>query len=184
MPLITRNSFSSSFSLVDYLQLKETFEEDVKSKQSEHSSICYQQKSRTMKSNARAASGSVFLILVLHFISHTPAKLPKMHCICSKLLSYKMANSVLPQVSYVRFFVMAFQLASRVSPMFQMSTLMSYWVGLYGSKMHGKILEGVKILISCVHKVIGQQKLSSPPLLLEGPARLHDVGNEASDDEA
>jgi len=50
--------------------------------------------------------------------------------------------------------------------------------------MHGKILEGVKILISCVHKVIAQQKLYSPPLLLEGPARLHDVGDEASDDEA
>ena len=62
--------------------------------------------------------------------------------------------------------------------------LMSYWAGLYGVEMHGKIMEGMKILISCVHKMMAQQKHPSPTLLLEGPARLHEIGDEAFDDEA
>ena len=48
--------------------------------------------------------------------------------------------------------------------------LMSFWEGLYGADMQGKILEGVKILVSCVHKVMAQQKRSPTRLLLEGAA--------------
>jgi len=48
--------------------------------------------------------------------------------------------------------------------------LMTYWAGLYGSDMQGKILDGVKILISCVHKVMAQQR--SFPLVLCWMAHL------------
>ena len=49
--------------------------------------------------------------------------------------------------------------------------LMSFWAGLYGTDMQGKILEGVKILISCVHKVMAQQMRPPSRLLLDGPTR-------------
>ena len=62
--------------------------------------------------------------------------------------------------------------------------LMSFWTGLYGTDMQGKILEGVKILISCVHKVMAQQKRPPSCLLLDGPARAQDTTDEASEDEA
>ena len=62
--------------------------------------------------------------------------------------------------------------------------LLKYWAGLYGSDMQGKILEGVKILISCVHKVMAQQRRPSPRLLLDGPSRLHDTSDDASEDDA
>ena len=61
--------------------------------------------------------------------------------------------------------------------------LMTYWAGLYGADMQGKILEGVKILVSCVHKVMAQQRHPSPRLLLDGPTRLHDTRDDASDDD-
>ena len=55
---------------------------------------------------------------------------------------------------------------------------MTYWAGLYGSDMQGKILDGVKILISCVHKVMAQQRSFPPRLMLDGPSQL-----QASEDE-
>ena len=36
--------------------------------------------------------------------------------------------------------------------------LMSYWSGLYGPEMQGKILEGVKTLLSCVHWASAQPR--------------------------
>jgi len=50
--------------------------------------------------------------------------------------------------------------------------------------MQGKILEGVKILISCVHKVMAQQKLPPSCLLLDGPASAQDTTDDASKEEA
>ena len=55
--------------------------------------------------------------------------------------------------------------------------LMSYWAGLYGADMQSKILEGVKILVSCVHKVMAQQRRPSPRLLL-------DTREDTSEDDA
>ena len=62
--------------------------------------------------------------------------------------------------------------------------LMSFWAGLYGSDMQGKILEGVKILISCVHKVMAQQMRPPSRLLLDGPTFAPDTTDEASEEEA
>jgi len=61
--------------------------------------------------------------------------------------------------------------------------LMTYWAGLYGSDMQGKILDGVKILISCVHKVMAQLRSSSPRLLLDGPSQPQASVDDASDED-
>jgi len=61
--------------------------------------------------------------------------------------------------------------------------LMTYWAGLYGSDMQGKILDGVKILISCVHKVMAQQRSSSPHLLLDVPSQPQASAEDASDED-
>ena len=50
--------------------------------------------------------------------------------------------------------------------------------------MQGKILEGVKILISCVHKVMAQQMRPPSRLLLDGPTFAPDKTDEASEEEA
>jgi len=57
--------------------------------------------------------------------------------------------------------------------------LMSYWAGLYSSDMQNKIMDGVKLLLSCAHRVLVQQQ--RPPLLI-GPAHLED--DDTSADEA
>ena len=49
--------------------------------------------------------------------------------------------------------------------------------------MQGKILDGVKILISCVHKVMAQQRSSSPRLLLDGPSQPQASVDDASDED-
>ena len=59
---------------------------------------------------------------------------------------------------------------------------MSFWTGLYGAEMQGKILEGVKILVSCVHKVMAQQKRSPTRLLLEGAASAQDTTDDTSEE--
>ena len=64
-----------------------------------------------------------------------------------------------------------------------MCALLTYWPGLYGSEMQGKILEGVKILISCVYKVMPQQR-RSPPLLLAETAPSQDGDEDLTEDEA
>jgi hypothetical protein len=56
---------------------------------------------------------------------------------------------------------------------------MSYWAGLYSSDMQNKIMDGVKLLLSCAHRVLVQQQ--RPPLLI-GPAHLED--DDTSADEA
>ena len=60
--------------------------------------------------------------------------------------------------------------------------LMSFWTGLYGADMQGKILEGVKILVSCVHKVMAQKKRSPTRLLLEGAASAQDTTDDTSEE--
>jgi len=40
--------------------------------------------------------------------------------------------------------------------------LMSFWAGLYGADMQGKILEGVKILVSCHYELVLVPPLSVP----------------------
>ena len=44
--------------------------------------------------------------------------------------------------------------------------LMTYWSGLYGTEMQGKIMDGVKLLLSCASRMTAQQQHSAPPLLL------------------
>ena len=36
--------------------------------------------------------------------------------------------------------------------------LMTYWAGLYGVEMQGKIMDGVKLLLSCASWVMAQQQ--------------------------
>jgi hypothetical protein len=55
------------------------------------------------------------------------------------------------------------QLRNSSDILIYVGALLTYWAGLYGSEMQGKILEGVKILVSCVHKVMVQQRRSPPP---------------------
>jgi hypothetical protein len=38
---------------------------------------------------------------------------------------------------------------------------MSYWAGLYGSDMQNKIMDGVKLLLSCAHRVLVQQQAAA-----------------------
>ena len=62
--------------------------------------------------------------------------------------------------------------------------LMTYWAGLYGSDVQGKFLEGVRILVSSVHKVMAQQKRVPPRLLLDGPSQPRDSSGDVSDEDA
>jgi len=62
--------------------------------------------------------------------------------------------------------------------------LMTYWAGLYGSDMQGKFLEGVRFLVSSVHKVMAQQMRPPSRLLLDGPTFAPDTTDEASEEEA
>ena len=58
---------------------------------------------------------------------------------------------------------------------------MSYWAGLYGSDMQNKIMDGVKLLLSCANRVLVQQQ--HPPLLI-GPPPSHLEDDDTSTDEA
>jgi len=60
--------------------------------------------------------------------------------------------------------------------------LMSYWSGLYGPEMQGKILEGVKTLLSCVHWASAQPR-RPPPLLLLNSTPSQASQEETSEDE-
>ena len=60
--------------------------------------------------------------------------------------------------------------------------LMSYWAGLYGPEMHGKILEGVKTLLSCVHWASAPPRRSLPRLL-PSTTQAQASGEDTSDDE-
>ena len=60
--------------------------------------------------------------------------------------------------------------------------LMSYWAGLYGPEMHGKILEGVKTLLSCVHRASAPPRRSLPRLL-PSTTQAQASGEDTSDDE-
>ena len=60
--------------------------------------------------------------------------------------------------------------------------LMSFWAGLYDAEMHGKILEGVKILLSCVQWVTTQQRLQPPPRLLLGSTQDQEFKDEPPSD--
>ena len=53
-----------------------------------------------------------------------------------------------------------------------------------GADMQGKILEGVKILISCVHKVMAHQRHSPNRLLLEDAAGAQDTADPTSEEGA
>jgi len=60
--------------------------------------------------------------------------------------------------------------------------LMSFWAGLYDAEMHGKILEGVKILLSCVQWVTTQQRRQPPPRLLLGSTQDQEFKDEPPSD--
>jgi len=60
--------------------------------------------------------------------------------------------------------------------------LMSFWSGLYGQEMQGKILEGVKTLLSYVHWASTQPWRPSPLLLLDS-APSQASQEETTDDE-
>ena len=60
--------------------------------------------------------------------------------------------------------------------------LMTFWAGLYGSEMQGKILEGVKALLSCVQWSASQQRRSPPKILLK-LAQEQAPEEETSEDE-
>jgi len=53
-----------------------------------------------------------------------------------------------------------------------------------GADMRGKILEGVKIIISCVHKVMAHQRRSPNRLLLEDAAGAQDTADPTSEEGA
>jgi len=52
---------------------------------------------------------------------------------------------------------------------------MSYWAELYPQEMQGKILEGVKALLACVHRAVAVQPDSIPRIL---PAVTEDDKSE------
>jgi len=43
---------------------------------------------------------------------------------------------------------------------------MNYWAGLYTADFQGKLLEGVKTLLACAHKVLAQQAGGRPASLM------------------
>ena len=45
------------------------------------------------------------------------------------------------------------------------SSFMTYWTGLYPPEMQGKILEGVKALLACVHRAVEVQPGNIPRML-------------------
>ena len=62
--------------------------------------------------------------------------------------------------------------------------LMSYWAGLYGVEMQGKIVEGVKLLLSCASRMMVQQQHPNPPLLLPPAHSQVDDMDDSTDAEA
>ena len=62
--------------------------------------------------------------------------------------------------------------------------LMSYWAGLYGAEMQGKIVEGVKLLLSCASRMMAQQQHPNPPLLLPSAHSQVDDMDDSTDAEA
>jgi len=44
-------------------------------------------------------------------------------------------------------------------------SFMMYWAGLYPPEMQGKILEGVKALLACVHRAVVTQPSHTPRIL-------------------
>ena len=61
---------------------------------------------------------------------------------------------------------------------------MSYWAGLYGAEMQGKIVEGVKLLLSCASRMMAQQQHPNPPLLLAPAHSQVDDMDDSTDAEA
>jgi len=59
-------------------------------------------------------------------------------------------------------------------------SFMSYWSGLYPPEMQGKILEGVKALLACVHRAVVVQPSNVLRIL---PAMTEDDKDEEAADE-
>nr|TKW34758.1 hypothetical protein SEVIR_2G327000v2 [Setaria viridis] len=53
-----------------------------------------------------------------------------------------------------------------VEIIFHACSFMTYWAGLYKTDLQEKLLDGVKVLLSCAHKVLAQQARPPPPALL------------------
>ena len=55
---------------------------------------------------------------------------------------------------------------------------MNYWAGLYTADFQGKLLEGVKTLLACAHKVLARQAGGRPASLMLPEPEDHEEQEE------
>ena len=65
---------------------------------------------------------------------------------------------------------------------YHVCSFMSYWAGLYPPEMQGKILEGVKALLACVHRAVAVQ-LDSVPRILANVTEDDKSEDDAAEDD-
>ena len=68
-----------------------------------------------------------------------------------------------------------------VEILIQACAFMTYWAGFYNAKFQEKLLDGVKILLSCAHRVLAQQGLTTPLLQLPAPSDDRDDCDDEED---
>ena len=57
-----------------------------------------------------------------------------------------------------------------VEILIQACAFMTYWTGLYNAEFQEKLLDGVKVLLSCAHRVLAQQGTKTSLLQLPAPS--------------
>ena len=68
-----------------------------------------------------------------------------------------------------------------VEILIQACAFMNYWAGLYNAEFQEKLLDGVKVLLSCTHRVPAQQGPVALLLQLPAPSDTRDGCDDVED---
>jgi hypothetical protein len=63
---------------------------------------------------------------------------------------------------------------------FHACSFMTYWARLYNSELQGKLMDGVKTLLACAHRVLAHQAGNNPRMLM---AAAEEETTDEEDDE-
>jgi len=58
---------------------------------------------------------------------------------------------------------------------------MNYWAGLYNAEFQEKLMDGVKVLLSCTHRVLAQLGPLAPLLQLPVPSDARDDSDDVEE---
>ena len=84
------------------------------------------------------------------------------------------------EVFFNVYFIYTYKKINKTEIIYHACSFMSYWSGLYPPEMQGKILEGVKALLACVHRAVAVQPGNVPRIL---PAVTEEDKDEDAADE-